>query len=243
MLAKLDAENSDRYTFEQDTKFAITSAVEIVISIFNQAFGSNKLSPECLREITFVKIWQLNDYSRFTYNKSDTNHALWTIVGIYPKPKTNRGVSSSPTGDKSKSKFRADLSYISSDKSCKRLSMEEMNTNKKNAFMPGNNILKGELVEYAYIDFANYTSNSYVGNTDKTEIQIHPDIPNELVALAYLKYPEPISSLNDIIEFPENLSTMITDVALHNLAYKMGDQTSLYSVSDRSISQLVGLMK
>lgn len=244
MLAKLDAENSDRYTFEQDTKFAITSALEIIISIFNQAFGSNKLSPECLREITFVKVWQLNDYSRFTYNKSDTGHSLWTVVGIYPKPKTNRGVSSSPTGDKSKSKFRADLSYISSDKFCKRLSMEEWNTNQKNAFMPGNNILKGELTEYAYLDFANYTSSSYVGNNDKTEIQIRPDIPNELVALAYLKYPEPITALTDTIELPENLSTMITDVALHNIAYKQGDAgTSIYTITERSISQLVGLMK
>ena len=243
MLAKLDAENSDRYTFEQDTKFAITSALEILITIFNQAFGSNKLSPECLREITFVKMWQLNDYSRFSYNKSDTGHSLWTIVGIYPKPKTNKGVSSSPTGDKSKSKFRGDLTFISSDKSCKRLSMEEWNTNQKNAFMPGNITLTGELAEYAYLDFANYTSTSYVGNTDKYEIQIRPNIPNELIALAYLKYPEPITSLNSIIEFPESLSTMITDIALHNIAYKQGDQTALYAVTDRSISQLVGLMK
>lgn len=243
MLAKLDAEGSDRYTFAQDTKFAISSALEILISIFNSAFGSNKLSPECLREITKVKIWQLNDYSRFTYNKSDTGHSLWTVVGIYPKPLTNRGVSSSPTGDKSKSKYRPDLSFVSSDKSCKRLSLEEWNTNSKNVFMPGNEILKGELTEYAYLDFADYTSTSYAGNTDKQEIQIRPNIPNELVALAYLKYPNTIASLTDNIEFPESLSTMITDIALHNLAYKQGDQTTLYMTTDRSISQLVGLMK
>lgn len=243
MLSKLDAENSDRYTFEQDTKFAISSAIDILITIFNSAFGSNKLSPECLREITKVKIYQLNDYSRFTYNKSDTNHSLWTIVGIYPKPKVNRGVSSSPTGDKSKSKYRPDLSFISSDKSCKRLSLEEWNTNTKNVFMPGNEILKGELAEYAYLDFADYTSTSYAGNVDKCEIQIRPSIPNELVALAYLKYPEIINTINDNIEFPESLTTMITDIALHNIAYKQGDNTSLYQVTDRSILQLVGLMK
>ena len=243
MLAKLDAEGSDRYTFAQDTKFAITSALEILISIFNSAFGENKLSPECLRELTFVKIWQTNSYSRFSYNKSDTGHALWTVVGIYPKPIVNKGVSSSPTGDKSKSKYRSDLSFISSNKSCKRLSLEEWNTNSQNVFMPGNTILKGELTEYSYLDFADYTSASYVGNTDKYEIQIRPDVSNELIALAYLKYPNPITALTDIVEFPESLSTMITDIALHNLAYKQGDNTSLYSVSDRSISQLVGLMK
>lgn len=243
MLAKLDAEGSDRYTFAQDTKFAITSALEILISIFNTAFGENKLSPECLREITKVKIWQLNDYSRFTYNKSDTGHSLWTVIGIYPKPVTNRGVSSSPVPDKSQSKFRGDLSFISSDKSCKRLSLEEWSTNSKNVFMPGNEILKGELTEYAYLDFVDYTSTSYVGNVDKAEIQIRPSVPNELVALAYLKYPNTITQLTDNIEFPESLSTMITDIALHNLSYKQGDNTSLYTISDRSISQLVGLMK
>lgn len=243
MLAKLDAEGSDRYTFDQDTKFAITSALEIVISIFNSAFADNKLSPECLREITFVKIWQTNSYSRFAYNKSDTGHSFWTVVGIYPKPVVNRGVSSSPQSDKSKSKYRPDLSFISSDKSCKRLSFEEWNTNTKNVFMPGNTILKGELIDYAYLDAADYTSSSYVGNTDKVEFQIRPDISNGLVALAYLKYPNAISALTDFIELPESLSTMVTDISLHNLAYKMGDNTTTYQVTDRSISQLVGLMK
>lgn len=243
MLSKLDAENSDRYTFAQDTKFAITSALEIIISIFNNAFANNKLSPECLRELTFVKIWQLNSYSRFAYNKSDTGHSFWTVVGMYPKPTTNRGVSSSPVSDKSKSKYRADLSFISSDKACKRLSFEEWNTNSKNVFMPGNSILKGELTDYAYLDAADYTSSTYVGNVDKIEFQIRPDIPNELIALAYLKYPNTITALTDLIEFPESLSTMIVDVALHNLSYKQGDQSTLYSITDRSIMQLVGLMK
>lgn len=243
MLAKLDAENSDRYTFDQDTKFAISSALEIIISIFNSAFAENKLSPESLKEITFVKIWQLNAYSRFAYNKSDTGHSIWTVIGIYPKPVVNKGVSSVPVLDKSKSKYRGDLSFVSSEKSCKRLNFEEWNTNTKNVFMPGNNILKGELADYAYLDAADYTSSSYAGNIDKVEFQIRPDIPNELVALAYLKYPNQVSVLSDFIELPENLTTMIVDVALHNLAYKMGDQTSLYAVTDRSITQLVGLMK
>lgn len=243
ILSKLDAEDSDRYTFAQDISFAINSAQETLVAIFNQAFGQNKLSPESLRELTKVKVWQTNSYSRFTYNKSDTGHSLWSIIGIYPKPKVNKGVSSSPVPDKSQSKFRPDLSYISSDKSCKRLTLEEWNSNTKNAFMPGNIILSGELSEYAYLDFADYTSTSYVGNTDKVEIQIRPDVSNELIALAYLKYPTPIVSINDVVEFPESLTTLIVDIALHNIAYKQGDQTTLYIVTDRSINQLVSLMK
>jgi hypothetical protein len=243
ILSKLDAEGSDRYTFAQDISFAINSAIETVTAIFNQAFGQNKLSPESLRELTKVKVWQTNSYSRFTYNKSDTGHALWTIIGVYPKPKVNKGVSSSPVPDKSQSKFRGDLSYLSSDKSCKRLTLEEWNSNTKNVFMPGNTILQGELTDYAYLDFADYTSTSYVGNTDKVEIQVRPDISNELVALAYLKYPNQITQITDVVEFPESLTTLIVDIALHNIAYKQGDQSTLYLISDRSINQLVSLMK
>lgn len=243
MLAKLDAEGSDRYTFAQDTKFAINSASEIITTMFNQAFGSDKLSPECLKELVKVKIWQTNSYSRFAYNKADTGHSLWTIIGVFPEPKVNKSPASSPASDKSKSKYRADLTYISSDKSCKRSTLEEWNTNAKNVFMPGNTILSGELTEYAYLDFADYTSTSYLGNLDKMEIQIRPDVSNKLVALAYLKHPNPITSLSDFLEFPELLSTVITDVALHNLAYKQGDATNLYQITDRSITQLINLMK
>ena len=244
MAAKLDAEGSQRYLFDQDYKPAINESMESLITMLNSAFAENKLTPESLRELVKVKVWQTNKFSRFSYSVSDTGHPLWSVLAVYPKPVVNKGVSGgAPTGDDSKSVFRADLSYISSEKSAKRLTLEEWNENNKNVFMPGNTILKGDLQDYAYLDFADYSSSSYTGNNGVFELQVRPEIPNELVAMAYLKYPTQVATINDSIEFPESLTDLITDLALQFIAYKQGDTTSLYAVTDRNISKLVNLIR
>jgi len=244
MAAKLDAEGSQRYLFDQDYKPAINESMESLITMLNSAFAENKLTPESLRELVKVKVWQANKFSRFSYSESDTGHPLWSVLAVYPKPVVNKGVSGgAPTGDDSKSVFRADLSYISSEKSAKRLTLEEWNENNKNVFMPGNIILKGDLQDYAYLDFADYSSSSYTGNNGVFELQVRPEIPNELVAMAYLKYPKQVTLVTDSIEFPESLTDLITDLALQFIAYKQGDNTSLAIMTDRNISKLVNLIR
>lgn len=243
MAAKLDAEQSDRYTFDQDYKFSINEAIEQLVTIFNQAFGENKLTPEALRELVKIKIWQTNMYSRVSYDPVDTGHPLWSIIAVYPEPKLNKAAAGSPDPDKAKSKLRKDLSFISSEKSAKRLTHEEWNQNSKNVFMAGNTILKGELLEYAYLDFGDYTSSSYSGATNKVEITIRPDVPGKLIAIAYLKYPDQINLISDSIEFPESLTNLIVDMSLQNISYKQGDSTSLFQLTDRNISTLVNLIK
>ena len=244
MTAKLDAEGSQRYLFDQEYKPAINESMEALITMLNSAFAENKLTPESLRELVKVKVWQTNKFSRFSYSQTDTGHPLWTVLAIYPKPTLNKGVSGgAPVADDSVSKFRGDISYISSEKSAKRLTLEEWNENNKNVFMPGNTILKGDLQDYAYLDFADYSSSSYTGNSGVFEIQIRPDVPNELIAMAYLKYPNQVALITDSIEFPENLTDLITDLALQFIAYKQGDQTSLYVVTERNISKLVNLIR
>ncbi len=244
ILADLDAEGSDRYTFDQDTKFAINSAMEILITWFNSAFGDKKLAPEVLRELVKVKVWQASQYSRISFNSSDVGHDFWTIFGVYPKMESNKGNSGTSTTNKSQSKFRKDLSFLRSKKSAKRLSFEEWNQNSQNAFMPGNNILIGSLVEYAYLDFADYSSTTYdAGGNDKVEIQIRPDIPGELVALAYLKYPNQATLLSDSIEFPKSLTELISEIALNKISFKQGDQTTLYGVTTQNINRLISLIK
>ena len=51
MQAILDAEGSTRYTFDRDYKPAINYAIEYYCSVFNSAFGNNKLTEENLREL------------------------------------------------------------------------------------------------------------------------------------------------------------------------------------------------
>lgn len=244
LQAALDSESSERYLFDQDYKPAINSAIDVTVALFNQAFAENKLSPEQLRELMKVRVWQANGYSRIAYNEADTNEPLWTMVAVYPLPVTNKnGGVTSTGGDKSVSIFRPDLSYISSQQSAKRLTMEEWNENQNNPFMPGNTTLAGGLAEYAYLDFADYTSSSYAGNGGTPEITIRPDVSNSLVALAYLKSPDKVSVIGDTLEFPESLTRLISDAALNYISIKQGDPQNLFAISRQNVQLLVSLMK
>lgn len=244
ILSKLDSEGSERYTFDQDTKYAINGAMEVLVTLFNQAFGDNKLTPENLRELNKTKIWQASTFSRIAFDEAAVGHGLWSVIAVYPKPVTTRksaipSISAAPTI----SKFRPDVTFVSSGKAAKRLTQEEWNENENNAFMPGNDILKGSIQEYAYLDFADYTSTAYPGGTDKVEITIRPQVANQFVAISYLKYPNQVSSINDLIEFPKSLTELIVELALSKIAEKQGDGTTAYSVSQQNINLLVSLIK
>lgn len=242
-LSKLDAEGSDRYLFNQDIKPAINAAIEEVVTWFNAAFAAKKLTPESLRELTKVRVWQTNSFSRVSFDAHVVGDTLWTIVAVYPEIKTNRpSMSASAPSSSAESKFRPDISFVSSKKSAKRLTHEEWNQNSENAFMPGNTILAGAMSEYGYLDFANYTSTSYV-KTDKAEIQIRPDVSNKLIAIAYLKYPTPVASIGDSIEFPTSLTELITEIALNKISVKQGDQTNLFGITSQNINRLISLIR
>ncbi|HHT9135891.1 MAG TPA: hypothetical protein ACFYEK_01460 [Candidatus Wunengus sp. YC60] len=243
ILATLDGENSDRWTFDQDIKPALNSAKDIIVSLFNEAFAMKKVSPESLREITYVKIWQANQYSRVSYDPTDTGHPLWTILAVYPNPKTNQKSSASTSGDKSKSIFMKGVSFVSSVDTAKRLNFEEWNENIKNPFMPGNEIIGGGLLEYAYLDFGNYTSTSYTGASGTYEITVRPDVSGNLVALAYLKYPKDITLESDFIEFPESLTELLKTIALSKLSEKENDGTNLYGTQKEWLTNLISLTK
>lgn len=244
LKSSLDSEGSQRYLFEQDYRPAINSAIDLVVALFNVAFADKKLSPEQLRELTKVGVWQANEYSRIAYKESEVGYPFWTLVAIYPKPVTNVSPSSVAITDKSISKFQKGISYIKANYVAKRLTLEEWNDNKDNAFMPGNDLLQGStLSEYAYLDFANYSSDSYTGNGGEPEIQVRPDVPNELVAIAFLKVPKKIVLESDSVEFPVSLTQMISDLALNFISVKQADQTTLWGVSTQNIQRLISAMK
>lgn len=243
ILSALDAENTDKYTPDQDTIPAVNGAMEILVTWFNQAFAEKKLVPENLRELTKVKVWKVNSYSRFSFNPTAVGHSLWTTFAIYPKPiVTSKSIPVSSEKNNSESKYLPNVSFVKSSQSAKRLTFEEWNENEFNAFMPGNAILKGSIAEYAYLDPADYSSTGYTGNSDKSEWTIRPEIPNEMVAMAYLKYPTQVRTINDSIEFPESLTDLITELCLNKIAYKQPTQ-SLFSATEQNVNKLVALIR
>lgn len=238
----LDAEGSDRYRFDQDFAPAINYAIEWTVSAFNDAFSQSKLSGESLRELNNVGIWQANNFSRIAFDESSVGKKLWTIIAVYPKPEVFPYKSPIPNPNKVLSEFIKDTSFVKSVYSAKRLTQEEWNDNVKNVFMPGNNILNGEMMEYAYLDSANYSSSSY-NNPGIYEIEVRPSVANEYVAMAYLAKPERVSTISDSVSFPESLTNIIIEKVLNFIAYKQGDGTNLYGVTSADISRLISLMR
>lgn len=243
ILSRLDAENSERYLFDQDIKPAVNGAIEMVVTALTQAFAENKLAPEKLSELNKTKVWQANSYSRVAFNAQDVGHTMWTLLAIYPKPVINKTSAFIPNIQKnSASKFRPDVTFIRSIKSAKRLTSEEWNENQDNAFMAGNTILSGSLAEYAYLDASDYSSSTYTSSVDKAEYTIRPDVSNQFVAMNYLKYPTSVSLISDSVEFPKSLTEAIVTMALKYIAYKQG-QAPLYSITAQDINGIVSMIK
>lgn len=238
----LDAEGSDRYRFDQDFKPAINYAIEWSVSVFNEAFSQKKLSAESLKELNIVGIWQANNFSRVAYSEQETGKKLWTIIAVYPNPTVYPFKNPVPKANKVLSSFEKDVSFISSEDAAKRLTQEEWIGNAKNVFMPGNMLLGGGMTEYAYLDFADYSSTQY-SNTGTFEIEVRPSVANKFVAIAYLSKPSPVTLITDNVSFPESMANIITEKALNFISYKQGDGTNLYSVTAADVNRLVSIMK
>lgn len=236
----LDAEGNDYYTFDQDYKPAINNTSEWLVSVFNEIFGEKKTVPEQLRELVKIKVWQANKYSRVSYNPADTGHQLWSILSVMPEPKLHPGSAVSPLSNPVQSVFVANRSFVSSKYAAARLSGEQWNLNSENPFLPGNTALLNGLKQYAYRDFADYSSSSYT-NPVNAEIEIRPSIPEKYVAIEYLKYPTPVNLITDSVEFPVSMLPIITDKVLSFMSVKQGDGTNLWSVTEGDVKRIMGL--
>lgn len=244
LRADLDAEGSDRYLFDQDFKPAINKAQEWLVSAFNIIFGDKKMSEENLRELTFVRIWVASTFSRIGFNPDDVGHDLWTIFAVYPKPIVYPSGNPPIQPGPAISSFIPSVAFIESERSAKRLTLEQWNENKTNPFMAGNTTVSESLKEYAYlgqVDYSGGNNPNYTPN-DPKEIQIRPSVAGEFVAIAYLKRPTEVIAITDSLEFPESLMLLIGEKALNFMAYKQGDNTSAYLVTERDISRILNMM-
>lgn len=235
----LDAEDSERYTFENDFKPAINSSVEWLQAVFNKAFAEKKLTEEDLKELIKVTVFQTSQFSRV--HLDSISDSIWTILKVNPEPELfPKKPQLLPYSNPQQSIHRGDLLYVKSKFSAKLLSTEQWEDNVDNIFEAGNERLLNSFKSYAYLNYSTYESTS---NTSKgSEIEIRPEIPNQFVAVTYLKYPSPISSINDSVEFPENLINLVYEKALNFISWKQGDQTNLYTVSGQDVMMLVKLM-
>lgn len=234
--ALLDAEGSDRYLWTQDFKPAINQAIDWLVSLFNTAFADNKISPENLRELVMVRCWIPSTNNRIDFDPSAMGHNLWTILAVYPEATYSTGapiaiVSADPAT------FLSGHTYVSSQYSATRLTMEQWNKRYVNPFLPGSALITcDELKQYAYLDFANYNF-----GVARAEIEISPSVIDTVVAVAYTKIPAQVTVIGDSVEFPAVLTDMIVQKVCSYISYKEGEQT-LNMNTEQELTQLITMM-
>jgi hypothetical protein len=238
----LDAENSDHYRDDLDIIPAINAAIKWLTSVVNSAYGQDKIGEEFFREISSSGVFRTSDTSRVSLTVFPSE--VWSILAVYPKPVTRviQGVPTPLTPDNTKSYYLPNKLHLSSQLSCKRLNLEEWATNYDNPFEAGysGNQICDDLKLYAYLTPINYEVTSVLSLTQ--ELEVRPSTINSEITIFWAKKPTQITSLSDNITFPHSVFQLLFDKALNYIAYKQGDNTSIYTVTSTDIQQLITVL-
>lgn len=244
----LDAEGADHYDDTLDIIPAINLSVKWLVSVINRTLGNRKLGEEILRELTEARVFSVDGDSRVLIGDPTqttyTPEEIWSILAVYPNPvvgDTQQGsVDAGELSDPKISVHRTDKYHRSSDKSAKRLTVEEWTVNRKNPFEAGNDLESAcsELNEYAYLYPVAYW-NGHSANPDAA-LEIRPKLGlSELVTIVYVKVPKEVTSLTDVIEFPNSVFDLLFNKSLQYIAYKQGDGTTAFTASQNDIQLLL----
>jgi hypothetical protein len=238
----LDAEDSDHYRDDLDIIPAINASIKWLTSVVNSAYGQDKIGEEFFRELSTSGVFRTSNTSRVSLAIFPSE--VWSILAIYPKPTTRKilGVPAPATPDNNRSYFLDDKLHVTAEISCKRLNLEEWATNYGNPFEAGyqGDQLCDDLKLYAYLTPINYQQSSTSYKTQ--ELEIRPSVSNQEVTIFWAKKPPQIVTLADEISFPHSVFQLLFDKALNYIAYKQGDQTTLYSVTSQDINQLLNVL-
>lgn len=238
----LDAEGSDHYRDDLDYIPAINAAMKWLTSVVNAAFGQGKIGEEFFREITYSGVFQTNNNSRVSLNVIPSE--VWTILAVYPLPvvEVNLSLPVPATPLTTQSYYLSNLIHVRSDASCKRLNLEEWAVNRDNPFEAGfeADYLCEDLTRYAYLSPVNYNGSS-VGSLSQ-ELEVRPRLINKKVTIFWVKKPNVILTINDVVEFPNSVFQLLFNKALYYISFKQGDQTTVNSISNADIQQLLQVL-
>jgi len=236
--ADLDAEGSDYYTDLQDYIPAINKSIDWCVAVVNMAYAQKKISEEAFVDLTRVRIYQTNTFSRILLPGATQTDTIWTILSVLPLPVTYPNNSITPTASDVESFFREDLSFRSCPNTCERLTVEEWEQNANNPFEAGHNVEIGETAKvYGYLAPQDYTSSGYV--VPGSEIEIRPALSKQLCAIRYAKVPAQIVTILDNIEFPQSMADIIYLKTLANIGIKQGDQSTIIGNADKDLKILL----
>ena len=317
--ALLDAENSDRYLFDNDFKPAINDTQRWLVLLYNKIFGLNQISEESLKELISIRCFKASNYSRISVSGKglyytvilngvvvdnlngtvrltcatahyfalydyitiydttnyDGNYRIehiysatklditatyvaetisspsrvtsivekiWRVLAVYPEIETTPASPTLPA-DANESAYLPSVAMRRPLKSATRLTLNEWAEKQQNPLMPGSNLMTNDdLVQYGYLNFADYNVGAYSLLDVDYELEIAPDRAGEVIALAYLRLPRDIVAETDYLPFPENLTSLVVAKTINFISIKEDDRENLYKISENEVNKFVQLL-
>lgn len=235
----LDADGSDYYDFDRDIKDSVNIAVKWLIAVINRAYGENKLGEEIFQEITYGRIFQTDKYSRIFFDSSALGHDVWTILGVYPKPITIPSSATINSVGDAVSQYRDDVSIDKvASGGAKREVIEEKGAKKVNPFSAGYDHGCDDLKSYTYMNKVIYKSTGYSPSV-VGQVEIEPTINKQFVGVYYVAVPDEVTDESDTVPFPATLESLLFNKTQNLISRKQGDNTTIFSVTERDINFLL----
>lgn len=139
------------------------------------------------------------------------------------------------------STFRPELSHRGGLYQAKRMSLEQWSDKDINKFSAGYPCPIPELIQFGYLNYQNYSAK--IGDyqlTYPSEIEVAPDIPNELVTVFYIQVPVPVSQLSDTIALPSAMMNIMVQKSLQYISQNQMIGADSYTVTRQELLSLIG---
>lgn len=239
--ANVDAQGSQRYLFEQDKIPNYNSAISRALAACNWALANRKGSEEALIELKEDRVFQSNFFGGIALNNAvpALGHTVWSILAIYAEPITVPVVTTIlgtpaqtvlvgavPTG----SAFPV-----------RRMTAEQIAVARTNMYMDGNEVLAaGPMRTYAYYSMGTRSDNQNIIQSTQGELFITPAslASRKQFWVSYLRTPQTITSVNDVIDLPQSMKRTLASWAVQYMTTKQGDGTTMFSVAEKDAQEL-----
>lgn len=176
------------------------------------------------------------NYVRSTIEK------IWRVIAVYPEIET---IPTNPTlpADADESAYLSSVAMRKPLKSATRLTLNEWAEKQRNPLLPGSDlIINDDLIQYGYLNFADYNVGAYSLLDVDYELEIAPDRAGEVIGLAYLRLPRDIIAETDYLPFPENLTSLVVAKTINFISIKEDDKENLYKISENEVNKFVQLL-
>lgn len=242
MRAVVDDEGTQRYLPDQDIIPGINAAGRRFRALVGAVFAQNKGGEELFSEITFTRVFQTNAAGGFILSEAQLGHKVWSVVAIYPEAGIEPSPSVDPVPTTATSLYRPDL-YMRhpGDFPCRRITMEQIAQTRQSRSLPGNERLAaGPRRSWAYAIVGDRSSSTWLPGDKELILAPESIAGSRLIAVAYLRGVDPITTLADTLPYPDSAFQMIRDLALNEISLKQGAQP-LYNVTIAEVRTLLGV--